>query len=764
MGCKESKPNVIEPVIAPLSVLNPLSSYELTSEAYHSTSVDVGSATAETSYLISGSEIQDDRDSLGRKPLKYDQKNHEDFVVVWLGDYLIPMAGKLNVGIEELQRIVNHVELFNRSEPCLQFLRDNVNEEKIFLIVSGELGQEFVLLVQHLPQLAAIYFFCERREPYETWARSLSIVRGVHDDLGLLFQHLYKDMNLLSNNYLDIQVTSCNLGANEGLNRQDPSFMYAQLLKEILLDFPAMEEKYSREVMIAFCREQYRDNASKLRIIDLFTANYVKRDAILWYTKDGFLFQLLNKALRLQDVDVLFNMRFYLKHLHQEIERQHKQWLLLPASKTTTKLVLFRGFNVSAEEFTALKIQRRSFLSVTSFLSTTRDRDVAAIFAGLSTTDRAAVLLEIEIDVRNCTTPFIDITGQSQFEDERETLFTMGAIFRIQAIQQDSHGLWNVKLKLTGEEDVELRALTEHIRKDDKEGNVIDRLAALTFKMGKYEQSERFSLVMLRGVEMLGNIKVITHAHNSLGVIYVKTRRHQKAIFHFKAALAVASKHRSPYDCQISTILTNLGMAYHKLKDYDKASSCYKESLTMDLAAPTPNYISIARTYNNLGGLFGEQRRIENAIPMIEKALQIHQEVLPANHPSVATGYFNLGALHGQKAAYEQALTCYNIALFMQLAALPSDHPELARTYFAMARTLEIQGKYREALENMQLALNITETNLPLDHPDCIYMNQWLMILYAECIEQAAGRPSIDSRITRENEGDQEPEYFPNFC
>ena len=56
----------------------------------------------------------------------------------------------------------------------------------------------------------------------------------------------------------------------------------------------------------------------------------------------------------------------------------------------------------------------------------------------LEAPDVVPVLLHIEIDVRKCNTPFVDIDcyGNGQMKGEEEVLFTMGAVFRILSVKQ----------------------------------------------------------------------------------------------------------------------------------------------------------------------------------------------------------------------------------------------------------------------------------------------------------------------------------------
>ena len=45
--------------------------------------------------------------------------------------------------------------------------------------------------------------------------------------------------------------------------------------------------------------------------------------AILWYAREGFLFETLNQARRTQDTKTIIKLDFFLRDLHQEIQQRH---------------------------------------------------------------------------------------------------------------------------------------------------------------------------------------------------------------------------------------------------------------------------------------------------------------------------------------------------------------------------------------------------------------------------------------------------------
>jgi hypothetical protein len=80
--------------------------------------------------------------------------------------------------------------------------------------------------------------------------------------------------------------------------------MYSQLLKEII-----MEMEYNDQMktdFIHFCSIQFGKDRSALQFIDQFGKEYKPLSAISWYSRESFLYSMLNRALRMQDVPIIF--------------------------------------------------------------------------------------------------------------------------------------------------------------------------------------------------------------------------------------------------------------------------------------------------------------------------------------------------------------------------------------------------------------------------------------------------------------------------
>ncbi|CAF5117363.1 unnamed protein product [Rotaria sp. Silwood1] len=94
--------------------------------------------------------------------------------------------------------------------------------------------------------------------------------------------------------------------------------------------------------------------------------------------------------------------------------------------------------------------------------------------------------------VSAATTPFALIDEYSAIKSEKEILFSMHTVFRVDDIKQagSNNRLWEVQLSLTGDNDPQLATLTERIKGELFGSTGWHRLGDLILQVGHYNQAE----------------------------------------------------------------------------------------------------------------------------------------------------------------------------------------------------------------------------------------------------------------------------------
>ena len=243
------------------------------------------------------------------------------------------------------------------------------------------------------------------------------------------------------------------------LSNENKQFIALQLLLDMILRLD--HNNYGKEELLEFSRSKYKDSPTELNQINDFERNYCSENAAMWYTEDSFLCRLLNQSLRIETIDSIVKMRYYIYDLHNELAQ-----LQLQQFDNQTNLILYRGQPMKIDYLNELRENYDGHISFNSFTSATEDLDVAFMFSGDGTTtspDEVSVIFEMSIDTNIRSTPFARI--RSTKSDEQEILFSMGGVFRIGEINDvpNHPGVHCIKLKLEHLEDELWNKLTKHL-------------------------------------------------------------------------------------------------------------------------------------------------------------------------------------------------------------------------------------------------------------------------------------------------------------
>ncbi|CAF1336113.1 unnamed protein product, partial [Rotaria sp. Silwood1] len=161
------------------------------------------------------------------------------------------------------------------------------------------------------------------------------------------------------------------------LDELDCSFMYTQILKEILLTIH-FEQQHIQE-FTDYCHKLYIENDHELASIRKLEQEYHSETPIWWYSSPSFLYSMLNHALRVMDVEIIVKMGFFIHDLHQHIEQLHIEQF--DGHQTRQIFTIYRGQGLSKTDFDQIVKTKGGLMRFNNFLSTSKDRHVSLMFA-----------------------------------------------------------------------------------------------------------------------------------------------------------------------------------------------------------------------------------------------------------------------------------------------------------------------------------------------------------------------------------------------
>jgi tetratricopeptide (TPR) repeat protein len=510
---------------------------------------------------------------------------------------------------------------------------------------------------------------------------------------------------------LSISIFGSNNNQEESTTGLDGRFLQSQLLLTCLLKMEITET--DKNEFISQCRQIYKTNKRELEQVDEFAKTYVSEDSLRWYTKDAFVYRLLNKALRIQNIDLLFLFRFYIRDIEKQLYKRRYQ----------SRVRVYRGQFMSKEELNILKDSIDKLISVNSFLSTSSNYQVALIYAGFSATDNKLekVLFEIDADPDQIgVKPFADISEISCFKEEDEILMMVGSVFRLNEIHLGDDKIWHIRMTLCS--DNVLQTTFDHMKNQYSfMNNRLLLFANVLIDMANFDDADKYLQRLLK--ELSSCPTDIMKCFHALGKVLCEKGNYDLSFHYLGTALQILEKSQ-PNDCRIAYIYNSIGEVYQNKGDIEQALESYKKALTHFEQPSIYDPEKVAWCYNNLGIIYEKQKNYSEARDYLEKALSIKEKVLPDKHPCLGNTYNNLGNVYYYLQEYGEALKKYQLSYEIFKNSLTPRHPSIARTLKNIGLVHEVKMEFEKAKRNYEKALIIREKILSSTHPDLIEIKQ----------------------------------------
>ncbi len=501
--------------------------------------------------------------------------------------------------------------------------------------------------------------------------------------------------------------------SSTGLNGQ---LIHSQLLIECLIRMKSSSSLNERQELIAFCKQQYKNNPAELQIVKEFERNYSSDRSLWWYTRQSFLYRLLNKALRVQNIDLLYLFRFFIRDLGQELEK----------NKCSSPVHVYRAQQMSKEEIEILQKSIGEYISMNSFLSTSVDRQQAQsfLFSTDASDDVEQVFFKIDADPRlENIKPFSNITPLSYFPNEDEVLFMIGSIFRLIEVKCDSYGIWNIRMVLCSVTDHQLQSLYQHMKNQlGTKATDLYNFGGVLREMGNLDDAQKY---YHRYLDQLPDDHPGRSAcYHALGRVTNEKGDYDSSLKWFNKSLEIKMRTLKSDHPNIANTHNSIAIIHHRKGDYARALESYEQTLMIWKKVYGENHPDVAMCLSNIGVVYQEEKKYSQALEYHQKALSIRQKQLPADHPHLADSHNNIGNIHYCLRHYDQALEHYNLSLKIKSKSFSSQHPDIATTVVNIGLVYENKGDFQQALFYFEKAAKIYRHSLSSTHPDVLQVDQ----------------------------------------
>ncbi|CAF3257394.1 unnamed protein product [Rotaria sp. Silwood2] len=491
----------------------------------------------------------------------------------------------------------------------------------------------------------------------------------------------------------------------------------------------SLQAKYE---MLSECRAYYRNDAVQLAQIDEFERKYQSKDAIRWYTKSGFLFYLVNKALRSQDIWALYKFRYFIVDLCYRLEE-------VSNSQSFSQVCLYRGAKLNRDELEQLQVG--SLVSTNAFFSCSSDRNVAEMFIGIDfMTDRSPshnqdawqqfVLFIIDV---NCKTSMnivvADVTHESELPDENEMIFNFGSTFIITKIIFDKNkGIWLIQMSSS----------SDHIQINDQyEKYIHTRLQhtnpTILFGHALANISSEYAQSMIYFYRLLAILPINDverpNIYYNLGRIYQFFEKFKKSLECFRCARLLIRRLLPERMFDYCRILGGMGTIYSYLGDSERALKLLRQALELNKKSFPENHTEIPFHLNRLGHAYIEAKQYKHALLILNSAENFFQSNMPTDHHGYAQTLHSMGLIYRSLGDDKRALIYFQEALRKRYSLLGKDHPRLASIYYQLSLIYKDRTEYEIALDYVKKSLNIQLIKLPQSHSELKLSKELLRLL-----------------------------------
>jgi hypothetical protein len=271
-----------------------------------------------------------------------------------------------------------------------------------------------------------------------TLNESSNKIRGIYLNINNLCDQLLKDYSRA----LKMAISIFNKDEHEktlrNLKKDNARFIWFQLLVDILIKIP--HNNQTIEEMFHECKNFQKGDKSTAKAIEELRQNYKSPDALCHYTADTFLFKRFNRALRTENIDFLFVFRLFLADMYNQLRQLYIEQFVNDTIKINNPLELYRGQQMTVNEFNIIKENVGHLVSINSFFSTTKNYPIASVFAGYGVEAQESNIISVVFQINvedtghSLKRPFASLQKISKVEAEDEVLFSVGTIFRVEDV------------------------------------------------------------------------------------------------------------------------------------------------------------------------------------------------------------------------------------------------------------------------------------------------------------------------------------------
>jgi hypothetical protein len=219
-----------------------------------------------------------------------------NYFVIWLSEQTGLTNEDNTRTLTELQKIVSNLYTCVKYDKCFDFIIEH-EHEKVILILSTTIEKVRVRQIHDMPQIHSIYIYGNTTSSYASWETEFNKIQGIYKEIESICEALRE--TIWQSSQSDTLIScfgSYDEGVEPTLDELDPTFMYTELLKQIILN--TQNSKQAERDFIDFLRAENKMHDIRLKSIDKFERDHSPKNFIRWYSCEPLFYELVNSSLR----------------------------------------------------------------------------------------------------------------------------------------------------------------------------------------------------------------------------------------------------------------------------------------------------------------------------------------------------------------------------------------------------------------------------------------------------------------------------------
>jgi len=664
-----------------------------------------------------------------------------EYVFVWHDPNIT--SGENQGYIPQIEKLCE-VKTFTEWEEASKFIKDA--KAICHVITSGKNGELLCKEISSSKNVSSVYIFCANKKYHSTWAKSYPQIACVEDDIKPVLKKI--EQNLLKW-YQDTSSLKLNLPAfapvfNDG-DKSDMNNLHLYL--KALTNFKNRAQ--AKNDFITLSRATYPHKEQR-QFIDKFEKKYKtynKADILNWYTKECFLYKLINNCLRVASTDSIQYCRLLLKDLEQAIKEQYQ------AKSNKWNGVLYRGAYLSGEEWKVLKENLGKEIEIHGFLSASKKTTTPLALMEDDSDKKVFISIIVPKGLHEEEQGFAEIAEFSEFPGEQEVLFNVRSRFTVLETE-DKHSLdlpYRHLVLLYGAQGFrKFLAEAENVEKEVSIPSSENISCEICKKTGIHQGTGSGKMFFLSLADLQNRTYICQKClskyrkDNNTPLLCIPileeltnyTTKIKGCVMTFpKKKDLYLSLYLYGYSCEkckikkcnlyLKCTQCNEGKEKWCADCRDNVSGCMKAGHAVVLESSPFSFwcekMSEAESYHlrYQNGILTEdklftQAEVYSQSSQHQKVIEFYTAFLQryektSDYLERATAYNNLGRAYESKADYPEALAHYFKCLELSKSALGKDHPDLTTPYNNIGNVYKRQGDFSKAQEYYSKALNLSK-------------------------------------------------------